>query len=236
MFIFKIFPSNREVRNSHSSYLQIKGSLETTIIFKYFPLFTLLWDGEGVLGMSAQIPPGTTLNSYNRFNEFELGCWPSSNSLMPFGSSHHFSLPVSFFPNTASCGISLTKGCMCTSKIQNTLFKGSSDKKQGVKAFHCVPAFFLCRVALILKCIQLWEPVSLSLIFANTCLTYLSFDQLRIFQLRFLTEFKQSTPKAMCYTFKLTSIERDSDTQNLFFSFELLGSRKYSNGSLNICW
>ena len=161
MFVFKIFPSNWGVINPHSSHLQIKGSLETTIIFKYFPLFTLLWDGEGVLGMSAQVPPGTTLNSDNRFNELEMCCWPSSNSLMLFSSSHHFSLPVSFFPNTAFCGISLTKGCMCTSKIQNTLFKGSSDKKQGLKVFRCIPAFFLCWVALILKCIQLWEPVSL---------------------------------------------------------------------------
>ena len=190
MFIFKTFPPNRGVWNFHSSYLEVKGNLETTITFKYFPLFTLFWVGEGVLGMSAQVPPGTTLNSDNRFNELEMGWWPSSNSLMPFGSSPHFSLPVNFFPNTPSCGISLTKGCMCTSKIENIPFKGSSDKNQGLKAFHCILAFFLCQVAPTLKCIQLWEPVNLSIIFINTCLTYLSLDQLRVFQLRFLTEFK----------------------------------------------
>lgn len=152
VFIFSVFPQNQGVWNLHSSYSEVKGSLKTTITFTFL-FFPLLWAGEGVLRMSAQVPPGTTLNPDNRFNELEMGRWPSSNSLMPFGSSPHFSLLISFFLNTPSCGISLTKGCVCTSKIQNTLFIVSFDTKNlGLKAFHCIP-FFLCQVAPILKCI-----------------------------------------------------------------------------------
>lgn len=143
MFIFKIFPPNRGVWNFHSSYLEVKGNLETTITFKYFPLFTLLWVEEGVLGMSAQVPPGTTLNSDNRFNELEMGWWPSSNSLMPFSSSPHFSLPVSFFPNTPSCGIQLTKGCMCTPKFKKKPFQRLIWQKPGFERISLHPCFFL---------------------------------------------------------------------------------------------
>lgn len=150
MFIFKIFPPNRGVWNFHSSYLEVKGNLETTITFKYFPLFTLLWVEEGVLGMSAQVPPGTTLISDNRFNELEMGWWPSSNSLMPFGSSPHFSLPVSFFPNTPSCGIQLTKGCMCTSKIKKkTLSKAHLTKTRVWKNFIVSLLFSYVRLLLL---------------------------------------------------------------------------------------